>query len=572
MINKKLTEFHFSTIRLLRSLFLISVAFFMFYEKHSLQLSIISLCVLLIWLTAATFLQGHQKSVDILGFIGFFVDIFFVIYALFILPSYILMLIAIGNLVLNATITYGIWVGSISAFISIVLYFLNYYLNDLNFEFLSYQAILVVVPILSVVIGEIYIHQKTIVEKTKEENKLLTLSMLYDMVFELNSSLKYEYVLESALMLSLKAMTNDEKERSRILNAFYLEDDIEDGKFIPKMAQGLTTADYRVAFSCTQGALQKLRDNNDLIVIKSPQNDPELKKLVSIQNMNTAVIFPLRYRRRFLGFLVFAHPNEDFFNNDRLAILNIILRQAVSSLQNAMLYEQIQIEKNRLRDVHNEAQKKLARDLHDGPTQSLAAISMRVNLSRRLLERDVNAAAEELFKTENLARRTTKEMRHMLFTLRPLVLESKGLEAALIALAEKTEEMYNQKVNIFVEEGILTELEVGKQNVLFYIIDEAINNARKHAQADNINVSFNKHGSDVIKVEIVDDGVGFDIEEMQSKYEDRESSSLGMVNLRERTEILNGIFHINSRINVGTTVEVLVPITEEAAERLQKSY
>ena len=572
MINKKLTEFHFSTIRLLRSLFLISVAFFMFYEKHSLQLSIISLCVLLIWLTAATFLQGHQKSVDILGFIGFFVDIFFVIYALFILPSYILMLIAIGNLVLNATITYGIWVGSISAFISIVLYFLNYYLNDLNFEFLSYQAILVVVPILSVVIGEIYIHQKTIVEKTKEENKLLTLSMLYDMVFELNSSLNYEYVLESALMLSLKAMTNDEKERSRILNAFYLEDDIEDGKFIPKMAQGLTTADYRVAFSCTQGALQKLRDNNDLIVIKSPQNDPELKKLVSIQNMNTAVIFPLRYRRRFLGFLVFAHPNEDFFNNDRLAILNIILRQAVSSLQNAMLYEQIQIEKNRLRDVHNEAQKKLARDLHDGPTQSLAAISMRVNLSRRLLERDVNAAAEELFKTENLARRTTKEMRHMLFTLRPLVLESKGLEAALIALAEKTEEMYNQKVNIFVEEGILTELEVGKQNVLFYIIDEAINNARKHAQADNINVSFNKHGSDVIKVEIADDGVGFDIEEMQSKYEDRESSSLGMVNLRERTEILNGIFHINSRINVGTTVEVLVPITEEAAERLQKSY
>ena len=45
-----------------------------------------------------------------------------------------------------------------------------------------------------------------------------------------------------------------------------------------------------------------------------------------------------------------------------------------------------------------------------------------------------------------------------------------------------------------------------------------------------------------------------------------------MVNLRERTEILNGIFHINSQINIGTTVEVLVPITEEAAERLQKSY
>jgi signal transduction histidine kinase len=549
-----------------------SIAFFMFYEKHVPTLAFISLGILIVWLLAATFLQGHQKSVNILGFIGFFVDIFFVIYALFIFPSYITMLLAIGNLVLNATITYGIWIGSISAFTSIVLYFLSYFLNDLKFEFLAYQAILIVVPILSVVFGVLYIHQKTIVEKTQEENKLLSLSMLYDMVFELNSSLNYEYVLESALMLGLKAMTGDEKERSRILNAFYLEDEIEPDKFIPKMAQGLVTADYRVAFTCEQGALQKLRDNNDLIVIKNPQNDPELKRLIAIQNMNAAVIFPLRYRRRFLGFMIFAHPNEDFFNNDRLAVLNIILRQAVSSLQNAMLYEQIQIEKNRLRDVHNEAQKKLARDLHDGPTQSLAAISMRVNLSRRLLEKDVNAAAEELFKTENLARRTTKEMRHMLFTLRPLVLESKGLEAALVALAEKTEEMYNQKVNIFVEEGILTDLEVGKQNVLFYIIDEAINNARKHAKAENINVSFSRQGSDIIKVQIADDGVGFDVEEMQSKYEDRESSSLGMVNLRERTEILNGIFHINSQINVGTTVEVLVPITEEAAERLQKSY
>ena len=572
MINKKLTEFHFSTIRLLRSLFLISVGFFIFYEKHTLKITFISIGVLILWLIFATIFQSHQKSVDILGFIGFFVDIFFVIYALFIVPSYVIMLVAILNLVLNATITYGIWVGSISAFISVVLYFLSYYINNLSYEFKAYQAILILIPIISVVFGEIYIHQKTIVEKAKEENKLLSLSMLYDMVFELNSSLNYEYVLESALMLSLKAMTDDEKERSRILNAFYLEDEIEPGKYVPKMAQGLMTADYRVKFNCIQGALQKLRDNNDLIVVKNPQNDPELKKLLAVQNMASAVIFPLRYRRRFLGFLIFAHPNDGFFNNDRLAVLNIILRQAVSSLQNAMLYEQIQIEKNRLRDVHNEAQKKLARDLHDGPTQSLAAISMRVNLSRRLLERDVNAAAEELFKTENLARRTTKEMRHMLFTLRPLVLESKGLEAALVALAEKTEEMYSQKVNIMVEEGILNDLEVGKQNVLFYIIDEAINNARKHAQAENISVSFAKQGIDVIKVKIEDDGIGFDVEEMQSKYEDRESSSLGMVNLRERTEILNGIFQIKSQVNVGTTVEVFVPVTEEAAERLQKSY
>jgi signal transduction histidine kinase len=80
-------------------------------------------------------------------------------------------------------------------------------------------------------------------------------------------------------------------------------------------------------------------------------------------------------------------------------------------------------------DIQEEARKKIARDLHDGPTQSIAAIAMRVNFARRLMERDFKAASEELYKIEELARRTTKEIRHMLFTLRPLVLESQGLVA-----------------------------------------------------------------------------------------------------------------------------------------------
>ena len=572
MINKKLTEIHFSTIRLIRSIFLIGFTYLMFLEELDINYSIIAILILIVWMLAATFLQSNQKTINLLGLFGFLIDFLFVCLSFIVFPSFSLSVLTIGNFSLNTTITYGIKAGFISAFGSCVAYFLSLFLFGLIFEYLPIDGVVILVASFSVVAGSVFLNQKDIKQKEAEENKLMTLSMLYDMVFELNSSLNYEHVIESALMLCLKAMTPDEKEQSRILNAFYLEDEIETGKFIPKMAQGLMTADYRVAFDCNEGALQKLRDNNDLIVVKNPQNDPELRRLIAMHNAKSAVVFPLRYRRRFLGFLMFAHPEEEFFNNDRLAVLNIILRQSTSSLQNAMLYDQIQIEKNRLRDVHNEAQKKLARDLHDGPTQSLAAISMRVNLSRRLIERDVNAAAEELFKTENLARRTTKEMRHMLFTLRPLILESKGLEAALLALAEKTEELYNQKININVEENILDELEIGKQNVLFYIIDEGINNARKHAKADNINVNFEKSGSDIIKLEIVDDGVGFDVEEMQNKYINRSSSSLGMVNLKERTEILNGVFNIDSQINLGTTVTVLVPITEDAAERLQRSY
>ncbi len=74
----------------------------------------------------------------------------------------------------------------------------------------------------------------------------------------------------------------------------------------------------------------------------------------------------------------------------------------------------------------------------------------------------------------------------MLFTLRPLVLESQGLIAALESMAEKMRETYGQNVIIQADPNLVEELEMGKQAVIFYIAEEAINNARKHAQARHV--------------------------------------------------------------------------------------
>jgi signal transduction histidine kinase len=76
--------------------------------------------------------------------------------------------------------------------------------------------------------------------------------------------------------------------------------------------------------------------------------------------------------------------------------------------------------------VEEDARKKLARDLHDGPTQTISAIAMRMSYVYRLLERDPEQVPAELKKVEELARNTTKEIRNLLFGLRPLVLESQG--------------------------------------------------------------------------------------------------------------------------------------------------
>ena len=154
----------------------------------------------------------------------------------------------------------------------------------------------------------------------------------------------------------------------------------------------------------------------------------------------------------------------------------------------------------------------------------------------------------------------------MLFTLRPLILESQGLTAALTAMAEKMRETFGQNVLINVDENVLENMEMGKQGVIFYIIEEATNNARKHANAVHIWVRLRPFEAGIALLEIEDDGLGFDVEAVNKSYDKR--GSLGMVNLRERTELVNGLLNIDSAPGKGTRIQVCIPLTEEAADRL----
>jgi signal transduction histidine kinase len=107
---------------------------------------------------------------------------------------------------------------------------------------------------------------------------------------------------------------------------------------------------------------------------------------------------------------------------------------------------------------------------------------------------------------------------------------------------------------------------MGKQGVIFYIIEEAANNARKHANALHIWVRLRTFEKGIALLEIEDDGLGFDVEAVNKSYDQR--GSLGMINLRERTELVNGLLTIDSAPGRGTRIQVYIPLTEEAADRL----
>lgn len=406
--------------------------------------------------------------------------------------------------------------------------------------------------------------------KVFDEMDYRRLRDIYSLISKISSTLKYERVLEVALDLGLRVLATPNVPAERLVGAVLLfaESGHNHPELIVGSARRFTPTDMRVVLPGTGGLI------GEVIVDGVPKEsthlaqDPELNRIVALRSCQVAYCLPLRTGLDTYGVLLFAHSDPSFFTPSKCELLEILSHQSVIAIQNARLYSDLLREKEKMIEIQEQEHKKLARDLHDGPTQSIAAIAMRLNFARRLLERDVQATAEELAKIEELARRTTKEIRHMLFTMRPLELESQGLIGALKAMADKTHDTYNQNVIVEAEENTVSQLAISRQTIIFYIAEEAINNACKYAQARNIWVRMKSIDNETALLEIQDDGVGYDKKAVDSTTDQR--GSMGMKNMKERADMVNGIFRVDSSPGKGTIVRVTIPVTDEAIERLHR--
>ena len=389
-------------------------------------------------------------------------------------------------------------------------------------------------------------------------------SAIYEMAGTLSATLNYQAVLDAALdvgVLGLRQMGPN----ARLVSAVLLYDQAS-GKLTVANGRRLTNADVRIKLPGRRGVLGLALRQAEPVFASDAQRDPELRYFVAFQDARSILCVPLRAGYDNFGVLVFGSTMPNAFGEEHVELLTAIASQATIALQNASLYQNLLEEKERIIDVEEEARRQLSRDLHDGPTQQVAAIAMRVNYIRRLLERDPEQVPPELQKVEELARQTTKEIRHMLFTLRPLVLETQGLVPALRELAKKLHETHEQNVIIQVQDGLEAYIDTGDESVLFNIVDEAVNNARKHAQAAHIWVRLGRQDNYLL-LEVEDDGVGFDLGEVDSNYDQR--GSLGMINLRERSELLNGTLRFESAEGKGTKVSMIAPIRASVLNELE---
>jgi signal transduction histidine kinase len=215
-------------------------------------------------------------------------------------------------------------------------------------------------------------------------------------------------------------------------------------------------------------------------------------------------------------------------------------------------------ERDRLLAKEAEVRAAIARDLHDGPTQSVAAIAMNIEFIKKLLRAMPERVESELNVLADLVQKTAYDIRTLLFELRPLGLETQGLLATLQQyVARFRDPAGKMKLRLEAPPGI-PRLPVEIEGAIFIIIQEAVNNARKHAHTDEV-VIYLYLEEGYLVASVRDRGRGFNLAAVESSYNTR--GSLGLLNMRERARLIGGECRIRSAEGEGTTVELRVPLT-----------
>jgi len=378
---------------------------------------------------------------------------------------------------------------------------------------------------------------------------------IFEMASTLSATLNYQRILDAVLDVSILGLKEMGPASTRIISMVLL---LSTDNMVVAASRHLTSRDEKLTLQLNPaGAVSRALAHAEPIICHDTEHDPELTTYTALHRCVSAVCVPLRAGFENYGVAVFASPDQNVFTPDNIDVLTAVCNQATIALQNAQLFESLQAEKARIVDIEEDARKKLARELHDGPTQSVAAIAMRINYARNLLLKSSARVPEELEKIETLARATTKEIRQMLFTLRPLILETQGLRAALETLVQKlhdTEPTLN--VHLELDENA-EKLDKDAQSMVFYVVEEAVGNARKHAAAADVWISA-RRDNDTYLIEVRDNGKGFDVSKVQVNYDKR--GSLGMVNMSERAEVLKGKLSIASAVGQGTRVMLRLPV------------
>jgi PAS domain S-box-containing protein len=264
-----------------------------------------------------------------------------------------------------------------------------------------------------------------------------------------------------------------------------------------------------------------------------PENHPYMKSLLGV---------PIFSKGKLIGALYLSDKtdNSEFSEADR-QLVQMLAAHAAVAIENAQLYEQTQ------RLAVLEERERFARDLHDGIIQSIYGVGLALDQAKMDIRSTNYAAREQIELSLKSLASVIKDIRNYIFDLRPEALKYQGLNARLMGLIKELRVNTLLPIKAEIPPDIDTYLTEMQSRHIFHITHEALSNAARHANANQIWLRIHCDDQNKkIKVIVEDDGVGFEF------HPESSPGHRGLSNIRSRAVQLNSGFHIDTALNKGT--------------------
>lgn len=392
----------------------------------------------------------------------------------------------------------------------------------------------------------------------RAHQKLLALHAIANVV---SQSLDLDTVLQAALDKTLELLKVD-------TGGILLWDE-ESRRLRYRVHHGLSAA-YVRSVSCRlgEGISGLAASTGKPVLVEDISSDPRAAHhdLIAAEGLKGFASVPLTAKSGLLGVLTVAGRDARRFSEQDVQLLENITGQVAIAIENARLLQELRRQDtvrgkllSQLFSIQEEERKRIGRELHDETAQSLVALATSLEMIRVKLPETDAELKTQVKSLQQLALHTLDEMNNLIYELRPSMLDDLGLVAAARAFASRELQAAGVELDFRVV-GREKRLAATLESTLFRVIQEAINNIVRHAQARHVSVLLQLKRKRVV-VRIADDGRGFDVKEALNTRQGMRG--LGLLGMRERVLLVDGTLEIKSSAGgSGTEIALEIPVAE----------
>lgn len=298
-----------------------------------------------------------------------------------------------------------------------------------------------------------------------------------------------------------------------------------------------------------------------LMVNDKIEADPYVEEIMSQLGASSLISVPLITREKAIGVINGVKVAKGArFTSGNLEFLSILARQAATAIENAGLFNSVQSQQLQLEKLLKKAlltqeneRKRVAVEIHDSISQQVVGALYRIRGLEVLLSLSkVTEAEAEAKEVKDILEKTLNEIRRVLTALPPVSLDEMGLTATL----QQEVARFNQETDtecLFQVEGTPIELISSQKTTIYRVVQEALTNIRKHADATQASVQLHFE-PETVSVKVSDNGKGFKLERTNMV------GHLGLLGMKERADMLRGDLSVSSKPGSGTTIVLTFPV------------